>query len=157
MRNVLVLCQNNTHRSPLCAQVLRETEPTLTVRSAGFREVEELMAPNAFVRNQAVMLGVDIAGQGYAKRVTKDDLEWAGVIVYMDKSNRLVLSSLLHEWKISKGKKVVPLGNYARPVVQDIPDLAAIRPMSDKFRESIELIIDASKHLAHSLERATIA
>jgi len=87
--NVLIVCAGNTCRSPMAAGVLikvaRELGITVSVRTAGLAH-----DPNTPVAAQAVEvmreIGIDIS-HDYSKPVTDADLQWADIVVGLQRSH----------------------------------------------------------------------
>ncbi len=84
IQRVLVLCYGNIYRSPFVAQLLRDTT-TCEVRSAGFHPKEGRASPDTHV-SMSAGLGVQLAGHRSA-RVKAEDIEWADIVVLMDRHN----------------------------------------------------------------------
>lgn len=145
-RRVLVVCHGNINRSVLCAAVLAESA-LLEVRSAGFGA--ENRRATLKVREQAPLHGVvAYVGRHRSKSVTKDLLEWADYIVYMDGGNfkRLILAG-------ASPKKLLSLGSYADPPVLRIPDPNYLRRGSEEANAVFDLVAVASRRLRESLEK----
>jgi protein-tyrosine phosphatase len=114
VRRVLVLCYGNIYRSPFAAEALRAAVPSLEVRSAGFHRREGRPSPDAHV-HMSGELGVDLSAHR-SRVVTRDDLDWADLIVFMDRHNWAKLLEL----RAAPGK-LVWLGALA-PGDVEIPD-----------------------------------
>lgn len=135
-KRVLVLCHGNKYRSPLCAAFLGK-DRRLEVISAGFRKDAPRPAAKP-VREYAALNGLDLSDHR-SQRVTPQMLEWAEIIIYMDRGNERRLNDLIGLCPRGAVKaQLINLASYSynRPVV---PDPAFARNAGD-FRAIMDLI-----------------
>lgn len=133
--NILVLCHGNINRSAACAEILRKKIPT--VKSAGFTGPGKRAAKK--MRDAMVGRGVDLS-EHRSQLVTRELVEWAEVIVYMDGGNRKRFMDQFPDM----GVKLVCLGRYAEPQLSRIPDPGFMARNSKGFRETVGLIYRSS-------------
>lgn len=87
-QKILVLCYGNIYRSPFIGQLLHDRLhgiPAWEVRSAGFHHVENRQVEPLYIQ-QCKRYGIALEGHR-SKRVSRDDLAWADMIVIMDGHN----------------------------------------------------------------------
>ena len=87
-QRLLVLCYGNIYRSPFVAALLQMRlagQPGFVIRSAGFHHVSARPSPPDYVR-LVRDLRIDLASHR-SRLVTPLDMEWADVIVIMDRYN----------------------------------------------------------------------
>ena len=83
---VLVVCYGNICRSPFAAACLvRASDGRLEVRSSGFHPRAERTSPERHFA-MSRRYGVDLSGHR-SNVIDPDDLEWADLIVFMDRHN----------------------------------------------------------------------
>lgn len=86
VRRVLVVCYGNIYRSPFAAVSLRQQLPLdVEVRSSGFHRVAERASPERHVQMSREH-GVELADHRSAT-LTAEDLQWADIVVFMDRHN----------------------------------------------------------------------
>lgn len=84
--SVLVVCYGNIYRSAFVEKLLKGAdERLLQVRSAGFHEVEMRPAPPRLVQISR-RFGIDLS-EHRSSIVTQEDLDWADLILLMDRKN----------------------------------------------------------------------
>lgn len=126
-RRLLVMCYGNIYRSPFVAAWLGTRLPAnqgFEVRSAGFHPVLARPSPPDYIRRVAD-LGIDL-GPHRSRLVAPADLEWADVIVIMDRYNweRLqsfgstVVGKIVWLGALAEGGPVEIEDPYARPAPQ---------------------------------------
>ena len=147
---VLILCHGNINRSALAEAVVRHFAGImLNVTSAGFTSPGRRAAKK--MRDAASARGYSLEGHR-SQLVTRDMVLDADVVIYMDGGNLRRLRRLMD---VPKGGDVpawcYPLGPWAEPSVDRIPDPAFMRRGSPEFEETVELIEEASRNLANEL------
>lgn len=142
---VLVVCHGNINRSPLAAAVLRRFLPLdWIVWEGALKDDVPLRGERAAakMRDAAAEHGYDLENHR-SRRIQMGEVTTARWIVYMDKRNRRYLD--LFE---GTQERLLPLGQYAEPRVESIPDPAWLKRDSPEFRNVVNLLIEASKNLA---------
>jgi protein-tyrosine phosphatase len=141
-----VLCYGNIYRSPLVEYLLRKAvcEPNkIGIRSAGFHEKEHRSCDPEFLKL--------LSQRGYAlqahrsSRVSKKDIDWADLIVIMDRKNWDMLMALDSS---AKGK-VVWIGAFAKNVNNEIADPYGMQQGEvNKVIDQIELsVVDLANRI----------
>lgn len=93
VRRLLVVCHGNIYRSAFVgAYFVRHPVPGIEFRTAGFHPVTGRPAPARHVE-LCRQVGVDLSGHRSAV-VTAADIQWADLIVLMDRHNWLALLEL---------------------------------------------------------------
>ncbi len=92
--NILVLCYGNIYRSPLLAYLLKKNDSLnlLRIKSSGFHNNVGRPCEDSYVSLLAGR-GYDLSGHR-SSLVSGKDLNWADVIVIMDRKNWDMLSEL---------------------------------------------------------------
>jgi len=92
--NLLVLCYGNIYRSPFVANQLRRQLPAgqFAVRSAGFHHRVDRSCASDYIP-LAAEFGASLA-EHRSRRVVAEDLQWADLIVIMDRKNWDALQDL---------------------------------------------------------------
>lgn len=86
VRRVLVVCYGNIYRSPFAAVSLSQQLPAdIEVRSSGFHRNAERPSPPRHVQ-MSREYGVEL-GEHRSATLTAQDLQWADVVVFMDRHN----------------------------------------------------------------------
>ena len=86
IRRVLVVCYGNIYRSPFVGESLRrQLGARIEVRTAGFHAVSGRPSPERHVQ-MCDRLSVPLASHR-SNVITREDLEWADTIVFMDRHN----------------------------------------------------------------------
>lgn len=122
--NILIVCSGNVSRSFMAEMLLRnETEQlkldNISISSAGLFAYPGSPPDPKMVEYLSAM-GVSIKGHE-ARQITKDDVDWADLILVMEAEHAAMIERL---WPEVKGK-VELLGKYVsegQTVVDDIPD-----------------------------------
>jgi protein-tyrosine phosphatase len=93
IERVLVICHGNIYRSPFVAELLRGPPLNLKqVRSAGFHTKVDRESP---VRHQAMSMELGVSLQDHRSSLVRtEDLQWADIIVLMDRYNWVRLDRL---------------------------------------------------------------
>lgn len=148
--NILVMCHGNLCRSPACAEVLTQSLGNLNheVRSRGFK---------ISARRAARKMRRAMACRGYGhdmdlhvpRLVTREDAEWADVVVLMGGGNRRRWERLFPDLC----DDLVMLGHLVGR--QNIPDPGFMRSGSVEFEHTVDVVIEASLALAENLEKKT--
>lgn len=115
---ILVLCHGNICRSPAAEHFLRRhlSSKPCKVFSAGLSHQENLHTPPDFVR-EARSFGIDLAGHR-SRTMTHLLLEWADIILIMDRSNQ----NLLLDYGQSALRKSAWMGIWDPAGPLEIPD-----------------------------------
>lgn len=152
---VLVVCHGNINRSPLCAAVLRQERPDLTVREAalkgwdnpGFRP--ERAAKK--MRQEAMRAyGIDLEPHR-SRSITVADMEWADRVIYMDGGNLRRLHRIKDAWHGLDPALWLSLGSFDEPPRERIPDPNFLKAGSPEFIEVVDLVMRCSLLCAKKL------
>jgi protein-tyrosine phosphatase len=116
--HILILCHGNLCRSPAAEHFLRRhlSFRPCKVFSAGLSHQENLPTPQDFAR-EARSFGIDLAGHR-SRTMTHLLLEWADIILIMDRSNQ----NLLLDFGQAALKKSAWLGTWDPAGPFEIPD-----------------------------------
>ncbi|MEW8255197.1 MAG: hypothetical protein AB2747_12640 [Candidatus Thiodiazotropha taylori] len=92
--HILVLCYGNIYRSPLVEYLLRKSlsDTDIEIRSAGFHDKTGRSCVEEYQKLLAER-GYDLTAHR-SSRISQDDIEWADLIVIMDRKNWDLLSSM---------------------------------------------------------------
>lgn len=106
-RRVLVVCYGNIYRSAFVGALLKtRLPPSIQVRSAGFHQVADRPSPERHVE-QCKAYGVSLERHRSAV-IAPDDLEWADLILLMDRRNWAALRQMG-----ASRRKIVWLGAWS--------------------------------------------
>ncbi len=147
MTNILVICHGNINRSPFAAAVMQHYGGIgLSVISAGFVNPGTRAAKK--MRDAAKARGYDL-GNHRSQLVTRELLEWAEVVVYMDGGNYKRLTNLLN----GDGVEVTTtcLAKWASPELERIPDPGFMARASSEFAATVEIIEEAAREFANEM------
>ena len=131
-KHILVVCTGNICRSPLAAALLRSTAKkrgfeTLEVLSAGTTDYKEGEGADLTVMQIARDHGLDLSSH-VARQVRLSDIQWADLIIVMDRDNALRLREMFGD---SLQQKVSPLMRFVDNATRlDVPD-----PYKRNYRE----------------------
>lgn len=115
VKRVLVVCYGNIYRSPFCGAYLRQQlPPDVEVRTSGFHRVAGRPSPPRHV-TMSQSRKVDLS-EHRSSKITAEDLQWADVVVLMDRHNWGALDDLGADHS-----KLVWLGAFGSGDVE-IPD-----------------------------------
>jgi protein-tyrosine phosphatase len=92
IKRVLVVCYGNIYRSPFAGVSLRQSLPQMEVRSSGFHRVAGRASPERHVIMSRAR-NIDLSSHRSSK-VTPEDLQWADIVVLMDRHNWGLLDDL---------------------------------------------------------------
>ncbi|MFC4313290.1 low molecular weight phosphatase family protein [Steroidobacter flavus] len=93
IKRVLVVCYGNIYRSPFAGVSLRQAlSPEIEVRSSGFHRVAGRQSPERHVIMSRAR-NIDLSSHR-SSRVTTEDLQWADIVVLMDRHNWGLLDDL---------------------------------------------------------------
>jgi len=93
IKRVLVVCYGNIYRSPFAGTSLRQLLPAeIDVRSSGFHRVAGRQSPERHVIMSRAR-SIDLSTHRSSK-VTAEDLQWADIVVLMDRHNWGLLDDL---------------------------------------------------------------
>ena len=149
-RRLLVMCYGNIYRSPFVAAWLGMRLPAslgFEIRSAGFHAVLARPSPPDYIRRVAD-LGIDL-GSHRSRLVAPADLEWADVIVIMDRYNWERLQS----FGATVEDKIVWLGAFASAGPVEIEDPYALP--APQVQAIVEQMRNAAEGLAQRLRERT--
>ncbi|ODB85496.1 hypothetical protein A3195_18080 [Candidatus Thiodiazotropha endoloripes] len=92
--HILVLCYGNIYRSPLVEYLLKKSlsNTDIEIRSAGFHDRTGRSCAEEYLKLLAER-GYDLAAHR-SSRISQDDVNWADLIVIMDRKNWDLLSSM---------------------------------------------------------------
>ena len=138
---ILVLCHGNINRSPLCAAVLAEW---FEVRSAALKPNARGRATRK-MREAALDRGYNL-DEHRTHEVTREDLEWADRVIYMDQGNYKRLVQRLDVEGLEVDRSC--LAAWTQPLQERIPDPNFYRGSSPEFQAVVDMIIQASKNFA---------
>jgi protein-tyrosine phosphatase len=115
---VLVLCYGNIYRSPLVEYLLKRqlSSKAVEIKSAGFHDKAGRTCAEEY-QERLVNRGYDLANHRSAK-VTQDDIDWADIIVIMDRKNW----DLLSQMNRSAVDKVVWVGGFTSGLSVEVID-----------------------------------
>jgi protein-tyrosine phosphatase len=116
--NLLVLCYGNIYRSPLVEYLLQKSinSAKTVIKSAGFHEKINRPCDPEYIKLLSKR-GYDLAAHR-SKRVSKQDTQWADLIVIMDRKNWDMLLTLDENAK----NKVVWIGAFTEDVRNEVED-----------------------------------
>ncbi|WP_157995300.1 arsenate-mycothiol transferase ArsC [Peristeroidobacter soli] len=93
IKRVLVVCYGNIYRSPFAGVSLRQAlSPEIEVRSSGFHRVAGRQSPERHVIMSRAR-NIDLSSHR-STRITPEDLQWADIVVLMDRHNWGLLDEL---------------------------------------------------------------
>ena len=144
-RNILVLCYGNIYRSPFVERLLADllSSSEWSVRSAGFHDREGRPCREDFIA-LAANFGVDLTSH-LSRRVTKDDLGWADLIVIMDGKNCL----MLHEMSATASKRVAWISAWTGGFRSDVVDPYEMSPSA--VEDIVKRLIQSTDALVREL------
>lgn len=145
MINVLVLCHGNINRSALSGEILK-TMKGLNVVSAGFKNPGRRAA--AKMRIASKLYAIDLDAHR-SQVVTKEMIEAANIVIYMDGGNFARLRELVPA--PLPGQQWFCLGEFAVPPRKKIDDPHFIAKGNPKFLEIVDVIFHASMRLGKAL------
>jgi low molecular weight protein-tyrosine phosphatase len=143
--NILILCHGNRYRSPFAMAALQYFLPDRKdkIRSAGFRPGSYTVAKP--VRDLALhYFGCDLSSHR-SVIVTKELVDWADLILYMDGGNLKRLRDMF-----IPAEKLICLGSYCRPALSRIPDPAFLSSRGRDFVYVLDRIKEACSNFAMS-------
>ncbi len=93
IKRVLVVCYGNIYRSPFAGTSLRQLLPAeIEVRSSGFHRVAGRASPERHVTMSRAR-NIDLSAHR-SSRINAEDLQWADIVVLMDRHNWGALDEL---------------------------------------------------------------
>ena len=115
--NIYFICTGNTCRSPMAHAILISMQlPNVEVRSAGIYALE---GGDMSENSKSVLEAHQISMDHYSKLVSKDDLQWADLILTMTNTHKELVLQLYPEVK----EKIFTLKEYTAPYTsKDISD-----------------------------------
>ena len=115
--NIYFICTGNTCRSPMAHAILLSMQlPNVEVRSAGIYALE---GGDMSENSKSVLEAHQISMDHYSKLVSKDDLQWADLILTMTTAHKELVLQLYPEVK----EKIFTLKEYTAPYTsKDISD-----------------------------------
>jgi protein-tyrosine phosphatase len=148
VKRVLVICYGNIYRSPFCGASLRQQLPAdIEVRTSGFHRVVGRPSPDRHVA-MSQSRKIDLSAHRSSK-ITPEDLQWADVIVLMDRHNWDALDQMG-----ANHSKLVWLGAFGSG------DLEVADPyeLDDAHAQRVlDQMEEASRALAESIRAAQLA
>jgi protein arginine phosphatase len=139
MARILFVCTGNTCRSPMAEAILKSKElPGVEVKSAG------VYAPNgaeASVNAKTVLDKNNISHDHRSSTLTKEDIEWATLVLTMTQSHKgLILSQYPHA-----AEKTFTLKEFA--------DETGNLDVADPFGGNEQIYREAFEEIQKSIER----
>jgi protein-tyrosine-phosphatase len=144
IHRVLVLCYGNIYRSPLVAHLMDEKSQLedLQIRSAGFYDKTGRSCVDEY--QQLLMhRGYDLSAHR-SSRITQQDIQWAELIVIMDRKNW----DRLYEMNAQALRKTVWIGGFSEHDSVEVAD-----PYGRDERETQQVIDQLERHTQEILER----
>lgn len=139
VKRVLVVCYGNIYRSPFAGTYLRQHLPAgVEVRSSGFHRVAGRSSPPRHVTMSRAR-NIDLS-EHRSSKVTVEDLQWADIVVLMDRHNWGALDELGADHA-----KLVWLGAFGSGDVEiadpyELDDAHAQRVLDQMEQASRELV-----------------
>lgn len=134
---VLVLCHGNINRSALAHVVMEDwCDGLMQIKSAGFVNPGKRAAKK--MRDAAMARGYNLE-EHRSTLISKELIDWADLVFYMDGGNLKRLTNFLCSWE-DIACNAIPLGMYASPEVTRIPDPAFMKRGSVEFEDTVDLI-----------------
>jgi protein-tyrosine phosphatase len=138
VKRMLVVCYGNIYRSPFAGIYLRQQLPDVEVRTSGFHRVVGRPSPPRHV-TMSQSRNIDLS-QHRSSRVTPEDLQWADVVVLMDRHNWGALDDLGADHR-----KLVWLGAFGSGDVEiadpyELDDAHAQRVLDQMEQSGKELV-----------------
>lgn len=145
IKRVLVVCYGNIYRSPFAGVSLRQSLPAeIEVRSSGFHKVAGRSSPERHVIMSRAR-NIDLSTHRSSK-VTAEDLQWADIVVLMDRHNWGLLDDLGADHS-----KLVWLGAFAPGDVEIVDPYELDDAHAQRVLDRLE---HASRELATRLSSA---
>ena len=147
VKRVLVVCYGNIYRSPFCGACLRQQLPAdIEVRTSGFHRVTGRPSPPRPV-TMSQSRKIDLS-EHRSSRVTAEDVQWADIVVLMDRHNWGALDDLGADHS-----KLVWLGAFGSGAVE-IPDPYELDDV--RAQRVLDQMEQASRALAASIRSAQL-
>ena len=145
IRRVLVICYGNIYRSPFCGASLRQLLPAdIEVRTSGFHRVVGRPSPARHV-TMSQARKIDLSAHRSSK-LTREDLQWADIVVLMDRHNWDALDQIGAEHS-----KLVWLGAFGPGDIE----VADPYELDDEHAQRVlDQMEQASRALAESIRAA---
>jgi protein-tyrosine phosphatase len=145
VKRVLVICYGNIYRSPFCGAYLRQHLPAdIEVRTSGFHRTAGRPSPPRHV-TMSQGRNIDLS-QHRSSKISAEDLQWADIVVLMDRHNWDALDQIGAEHS-----KLVWLGAFGSGDVE-VPDPYEL---DDAHAQRVlDQMEEASKALAASIRAA---
>lgn len=141
---VLVVCHGNINRSPLCAAILREQQPSWEVREAALKAWEKPSwkpeRASKKMRDAALELGFNLEAHR-STAITAELLSWADAVIFMDQGNYKRAKAIEEQTGI-RVKALYCLASFEGK--SRIPDPAFIARGTQEFHDVVKLIHDCS-------------
>lgn len=139
IKRVLVVCYGNIYRSPFAGTYLRQHLPAdVEVRTSGFHRTDGRPSPPRHV-TMSQARNIDLS-QHRSSKVTPEDLQWADIVVLMDRHNWGALDDLGADHR-----KLVWLGAFGAGDVEiadpyELDDAHAQRVLDQMEQSGKELV-----------------
>jgi protein-tyrosine-phosphatase len=150
VRRVLVVCYGNIYRSPFCGTFLRQLLPAdVEVRTSGFHRTTGRPSPPRHV-TMSRSRNIDLS-EHRSSKVTAEDLQWADIVVLMDRHNWGALDDLGADHSKLVWLGAFGAGDVEVPDPYELDDTHAQRVLDQMEQASRELA--ASLRSAHSVRQ----
>lgn len=148
IERMLVICYGNIYRSPFCGASLRQQLPaSIEVRTSGFHRVVGRASPPRHVA-MSQSRKIDLS-EHRSSKVTPEDLQWADVVVLMDRHNWDALDQIGADHS-----KLVWLGAFGSGDLE-IPDPYELD--DERAQRVLDQMEQACRALAGSIRAAQLA
>lgn len=138
INRVLVICYGNIYRSPFCGASLRAQLPAnIEVRTSGFHKAVDRPSPARHV-TMSQSRNIDLTSHRSSK-ITPADLQWADVIVLMDRHNWDALDQIGADHAKLVWLGAFGLGDIEVPDPYELDDAHAERVLDQMEQASREL------------------
>jgi protein-tyrosine-phosphatase len=153
-RNILFLCYGNICRSPLAELIAHDSLRGYNVGSAGFHKTVDRQSPD-HMKRAALKLNVDMNSHR-SRRVTKQDVDRADLILVMDWKNYVQLSRTFPEAK-AKATFLGLFGSMPRIEIDDPYELTGegVDQIVEQIKRSTDGLGDALAYVEGALQQTS--